>query len=66
MSEKSSADNSPANPPDQPTTVSDQEELHGDGASDHFDQNQATGDIKAGDTEKTGAKQPDAMGAGQA
>ncbi|HEX8834381.1 MAG TPA: hypothetical protein VF719_09280 [Abditibacteriaceae bacterium] len=39
------------------------EDVHGGGSNDAV-ANSQTGDIGGGDTEKTGAKQPDAMGAG--
>lgn len=42
----------------------EQEELHGNGAEGQMGIRDKSGEIKAGDTEKTGTKGPDAMGAG--
>lgn len=42
----------------------EEEDIHGNGADGEMGIRSKSGDIKAGDTEKTGAKGPDAMGAG--
>ena len=43
----------------------EQDDITGNGASGEFGLRDKSGSIKAGDTEKSGAKAPDAMGAGQ-
>jgi hypothetical protein len=46
-----------------PVSISEQENLQGDGASDRYS-NREEGELTGGDTDKFGVKQPDAMGAG--